>query len=997
MQNKGIIKVFTIVFALVCLYQLSFTFIVNNIESDAETFAEQKISVNEDSYAERRESLEDHYLDSIGDVEGFLGVTYNGAKEKELNKGLDLKGGINVVLQVSVEDILRTLSNGSNDPAFNKALAIATEKQKNSQDSYANLFFDAFESIEGAKLASPNIFGTKALSDVITFNMTNEQVEPVILKKIDDAVLAAFEILRQRIDKFGVTQPNIQRLGNSGRIMVELPGAKDIKRIKNLLQTTAELQFWHTYKVEELQNFLVQANNVLKDIVKKEKTESADTTATSENDISELLTEVGDTAQVVNPLFDLVTAMGRKGGPVIATFAVQDTAKVSNYLSIPQVRSLLPANMRYLQFAWGKIGDKSKFVDLYAIKGNRDNQPPLSGDVIVDATQTYDQMGRVAVSMQMNGKGARIWEEMTREAYEKGSQIAIVLDNVVYSAPGVSTGPIAGGRSEITGDFTIEQGQDLANVLNAGRLPAEADIIQSAIVGPSLGHEAITSGSISFALSLLLVFGFMIFYYGKAGIFADIALLANILFVFGILAGLGAVLTLPGIAGIVLTIGMAVDANVIIFERIREELRKGKSQIDSMKEGFSGALPSIIDANVTTALAGIVLLVFGTGPIKGFATTLLVGLATTVFTTVFIPQLLTDRYLTNGKKLSYATVFTKNWFKNVDIKFMKRRKYFYWGSIIFLTIGVISLFVRGLDFGTDFVGGRTYVVRFEQDVVASDVEDALTASFESISAKSYGQGNQLKIVTKYRIDDTGDQVEKEIQQKLFTALKSKLPEGMTFQEFEVGGTTGKDVVGLLQTTKVGPTIADDIKQSSIWAVFGALIMIFLYILMRFKKWQYSLGGVVALFHDSLFIIVCFSLGYGFLPFSMEIDQAFIAAILTIIGYSINDTVIIYDRVREYFSVGRSSWTLEETIDNALSSTLSRTLNTSLTVLLVLLAIFLFGGESIRGFMFALLIGVFTGVYSTLFIASGLTYDTMKWYEKKKNKAKDAPVEIEEKK
>lgn len=984
MQNKGLIKIFTIVFGLVCIYQLSFTFIASDIESDAETFAQQKISADEEDYAKKREDLEDQYLDSIGEVETFLGITYNSAKEKELNKGLDLKGGINVVLQVSVEDILRTLSNNSKDPAFNQALADANERQKNSQADYVTLFFDAFERIDGAKLASPDIFGNKTLSDDVNFNMTNEEVKPIIREKIDASVLAAFEILRQRIDKFGVTQPNIQRLGSSGRIMVELPGAKDIERIKSLLQTTAELQFWHVYKAGELQNFLAQANEVLKNIVEEEEKENAkpqDSIAGEESDISELLTEVDDTLDVVkNPLFDLIVQPGFQGGPVIATFAIADTATVNKYLSLPQVRSLLPADMRYVDFAYGKTDDASKVIDLYAIKGNRSGEPTLSGNVIVDATQTYDQMGRVAVSMQMNGKGARIWEEMTRQAYEQGSQIAIVLDNVVYSAPGVSTGAIAGGRSEITGDFNIEEGQDLANVLNAGRLPASADIIQSAIVGPSLGHEAISSGTISFALALVLVFVFMYFYYGKAGLFADVALLVNILFIFGILAGIGAVLTLPGIAGIVLTIGMAVDANVIIFERIREELRKGKSQVDAMKEGFSGALPSIIDANVTTALAGIILLVFGTGPIKGFATTLLIGLVTSVFTSLFVTQLLTDSFLHNGKRLSYATAITKDWFKNVNIDFLKRRKFFYWGSGIFLLIGTISVFTQGLDFGVDFLGGRTYVVRFDHDVVASDVEDELLASFESVDAKTYGQKNQLKIVTKYRIDDTGEGVEMEIQRKLFETLKQEFPANMTFDEFRVSGNTGNTTIGLLQTTKVGPTIADDIKQASVWAVLGALIMIFLYILLRFKKWQYSLGGVIALFHDAWFIIVCFSLFYKVMPFSLEIDQAFIAALLTIIGYSINDTVIIYDRVREYFNQGHSTWTMEETINNALSSTLSRTINTSLTVLLVLLAIFIFGGESIRGFMFALLIGILTGVYSTLFIASGITYDTMKRYE-----------------
>lgn len=991
MQNKGIIKVFTIVFGLVCIYQLSFSFIAGKIERDAEAFAEQRIAASEENYAKKREALEDHYLDSIGEKELFLGITYNSAKEKELNKGLDLKGGINVTLQVSVEDILRSLSNDSKDPAFNKALSMANEMQKDSQKDYVDLFFEAFEST-GGKLASPDIFANKSLSDEINFDMTNDEVKPIIRKKIDNAVLSAFEILRQRIDKFGVTQPDIQRLGSSGRIMVELPGAKDIERIKNLLQSTAELEFWHVYKAGELQSFLAQANSVLKKLEesKEQPKTKKDSISAEENDLEELLTEVDDTLETEkNPLFDLIVQPGFQSGPVLATFNIEDTAKVNSYLQNPKIRQLLPAEMKYVHFAWGKTPDNSETIDLYALKGNREMEAPLSGNVIVDATQTYDQMGRVAVSMQMNGKGARIWEEMTRKAYEQGSQIAIVLDNVVYSAPGVSTGAISGGRSEITGDFNIEEGQDLANVLNAGRLPASADIIQSAIVGPSLGQAAIESGTISFVLALVLVFIFMIFYYGKAGFFADVALVVNILFIFGILAGLGAVLTLPGIAGIVLTIGMAVDANVIIFERIREELRKGKSQVDSMKEGFKGALPAIIDANITTALAGIILLVFGTGPIKGFATTLLIGLATSVFTSIFVTQMLTDSFLHNGKKLAYATTITKDWFKNVKVDFLGKRKFFYWGSGIFLLIGTISVFTQGLDFGVDFLGGRTYIVKFDHDVNASEVEDKLIADFGSIDAKTYGQNNQLKIVTKYRIDDTGENVETEIQKKLYTSLKEYLPADMSFDEFGIGGTSSDKNIGLLQTTKVGPTIADDIKQSSVWAIMGALIMIFLYILLRFKKWQYSLGGVIALFHDAWFIIVCFSLFYRIMPFSLEIDQAFIAAILTIIGYSINDTVIIYDRVREYLNEGHPTWTMKQTINDALSSTLSRSINTSLTVLIVLLAIFLFGGESIRGFMFALLIGILTGVYSTLFIASGITYDTMKGLEEEKKKKVEA--------
>lgn len=987
MHNKGIIKVFAILFGLVCIYQLSFTFIANNVEEDAEDYAAQMISEDTENYLRLREQAEQRYLDSIGGEEVFAGITYDSAKDKELNKGLDLKGGINVILQISVKDILKELSNNSKNPAFNKALAEADEAQKTSQETYLDLFFEAFENIPDAQLASPDIFANKNLSDEINFEMSNDEVKPIIRRKIDESITSAFEVLRKRIDKFGVTQPNIQRLGTSGRILVELPGAKEIDRVKNLLQSTAQLEFWHVYPSNEFQNFFVQANEILRQMVEEQEAEEVtDSVDTSEDEIDALLESASDSAEVTqqkNPLFDLMVAPGFQGGPVLATFSVQDTSKVNDYLSLPQVRSLLTGEKRYTKFVWGKTDEDSEVASLYALVGNRQNEPPLSGSVITDATQTYDQLGRVAVSMQMNGKGAKIWEDMTSFAFENQSQIAIVLDNIVYSAPGVSTGPISGGRSEITGDFSITEGQDLANVLRAGKLPASADIIQSAVVGPSLGQEAIDSGTTSFILALVLVLIFMAFYYGKAGIYADIALAVNILFIFGILAGLGAVLTLPGIAGIVLTIGMAVDANVIIFERIREELRSGKSQGDAMREGFSGALPSIIDANITTALVGIILLVLGTGPIKGFATTLLIGLATSLFTAIFVTRLFTDSYATNGKKLEFTSGITRNWFANVHVRFMGMRKYFYIASIVITLLGIGSLFVQGLNQGVDFVGGRSYTVRFDEPVNALEVEKDLLEDFGSVEAKIYGQENQLRITTKYRIDEEGTQVDEEIQQTLYQTLQPYLPQDLSYEEFGISSEVNPDKIGLLQAVKVGPTIADDIKQASVWAILGSLVIVFLYILMRFRKWQYSAGAVVAVFHDAFFVIAVFSLTYPFMPFSMEIDQAFIAAILTVIGYSLNDTVIIYDRVREYLREGHPTWGMEKTVDNALSSTLSRTINTAFTTLLVLIAIFIFGGESIRGFMFALIIGVLVGVYSSLFIASGLTYDTMRKLEKRK--------------
>ncbi len=996
MQNKGLIKVFAILFGLVCLYQLSFTFITNNVETNAEEFAIQEVGEDVENYSELRDQAEARYLDSIGNEEVIAGITYNAAKDKELNKGLDLKGGINVILQISVRDILSGLANDSKDPAFRKAIAEADEAQTDSQENYVDLFFEAFNNIPNAKLASPDIFANKTLSDEINFNMSNDEVEPIIRKKIDESITSAFEVLRKRIDKFGVTQPNIQRLGNSGRILVELPGAKDISRVKNLLQSTAQLEFWHVYKNNEIGNFLVQANNRLAEMkrTQEDATKVKDTTATSGDDeIDELLADSEDSTEVEtgnNPLFDLIVSPGFQGGPVIATFKVQDTAKVMDYLQNPQIRSLLPSDMRYAKFVWGVADEDTQTTGLYALKGNRNMEPPLSGSVITDAQQTYDQLGRIAVSMQMDGTGAKIWEDMTGKASNEQSQIAIVLDNIVYSAPGVSTGPISGGRSEISGDFTITEGQDLANVLRAGKLPASADIIQSEVVGPSLGQEAIDSGINSFGIALILVLVWMILYYGKAGLFADVALVVNILFIFGVLAGLGAVLTLPGIAGIVLTIGMSVDANVLIFERIKEELAKGKIQRDAIKDGFNNALSSILDANITTGLTGLILFVLGTGPIKGFATTLLIGIATSLFTAIFITRLFIDGYGKKGKSLDFSTSLTKNLFTNMNIDFLKKRKVAYIISGLFIVISVGSLFVQGLNQGVDFVGGRTYTVRFADDVNPTEVQNDLVATFGSAEAKTFGPDNQLKITTKYKVDQEAAEVDEEIQRSLYESLGSYLPADLTYEEF-VDGADDKQV-GVMQSMKVGATIADDIKNASFWAVLGSLIVVFLYILLRFRKWQFSLGAVTAVFHDVLVVLGIFSLLYKVMPFNMEIDQAFIAAILTVIGYSLNDTVVVFDRIREYVNE-HTSWELNKTVNAALNSTISRTLNTSLTTLVVLLAIFIFGGESIRGFMFALIVGVIVGTYSSLFIATPVMFDSVKKkssiQKKEKPKAEEA--------
>lgn len=973
MQNNGLIKLFTVLFGLVSLYQLSFTFVTSKIESDAKTFAQASVNADDSDYFARVDLAERTYLDSIADETAFGYTTYNIAKDRELNKGLDLKGGINVILQVSVKDILKGLAENTRNPLFNKALEDADVLQKSSDDTYVESFFQAFDAIKGdQKLAIPEIFANRTLSDEINFNMIDEEVKPIIRNKIDASIVSAFEVLRKRIDKFGVTQPNIQRLGNSGRILVELPGARDVERVKNLLQSTAQLEFWETASNQSYGTFLAQANEILKPIVSAEKEVNNEITSEIDDLLSDVSAQQDSISTVVNPIYDYVKGAGYSGGPVLLQVDVNDQPILENYLNRSEVRALLPADLRYTKFLWGIPNQQTDLVDLYVIQANRANQPPLSGSVIVDAAQSYDQLSAPTVTMQMNGKGARIWEEMTGKAFREGSNIAIVLDDVVYSAPGVSKGAISGGRSEISGQFSLEEAIDLANVLRAGKLPASAEIIQSEIVGPSLGQEAIESGVNSFVIALLLVLAWMIFYYGRAGFYADIALSLNIVLIFGVLAGLGAVLTLPGIAGIVLTIGMSVDANVLIFERIREELAKGKGQKQAVADGFKNALSSILDANITTGLTAFILFSFGTGPIKGFATTLLIGIATSLSTAIFVTRLLVDGRIAKGYSLEFATKATKNLFRNLDITFLKKRKMAYVVSGLLIAFGVFSLFTKGLNQGVDFVGGRSYTVRFEQAVNPSEVQSQLVTFLGSAEAKTFGEDNQLKITTNYKVDVEGSEVDDEIQQALYNGLSSYLPQSLSYNDF-VNGAEDKQF-GIMSSIKVGPTIADDIKKNSFLAVFGSLIVVFLYILLRFRKWQYSLGAVAAVFHDVLIVLGIFSIAYTFMPFSMEINQAFIAAVLTVIGYSLNDTVVVFDRIREFTRL-HTSWESHKIVNSALNSTLSRTINTSLTTLVVLLAIFIFGGEAIRGFMFALIVGVLVGTYSSLFIATPVMFDT----------------------
>ena len=978
MQNKGLIKFFAILFALVSIYQLSFTFVSNKVQQDAKTFAHGN------------EKKELKYLDSISKEKVFsLGITnytFEEVRNKQINKGLDLEGGINVILQISVKDVLKGLANNSKNAVFNKALVDAKTNQKGNQ-SYLDAFFEAFDanSKGTVKLASPDIFANRNLADEINFKMTDDQTKKVIRKKVDESVESAFGVLRKRIDKFGVTQPNIAKLGQTGRILVELPGAKDVDRIKRLLQSTAQLEFWETYKIDEMGGFLMSANEALK---KSEKEVVAKDVKTVAGDsINAMLTSktkdsVAD-KKGKNPLLDKFVSQG--GGPVLGVVSVKDTAKINSYLKRAGIRALIPADKRFVKFVWGKPvvakNDKTKkegeTFDLYALKGNKDNVAPLSGGVITDARDTFDQTGKPAVSMQMNGQGAKKWEELTGNAFTTKGYIAIALDDVVYSAPGVSSGPIAGGRSEISGNFDVTETKDLANVLRAGKLPAAAEIIQSEVVGPSLGEKAIHAGFISSIVGFLLVFLWMVFYYGRAGWYANIALLVNLLFLFGILASLGAVLTLPGIAGIVLTLGTAVDANIIIYERAKEELREGKSLAEAVKTsyGWKGAMRSIIDANVTHVLTGAILFIFGTGPIQGFATTLLIGIFTSLFTSIFIARIFIDRDVANNKDLTFSTPLTKNWFTGFHFDFVGMKKWTYIFSSLVVVASLVSIFfINGLDEGVDFVGGRTFQVKFEKAVEPTQISEELSKEFgTSVEAKVFGDDDQLKLTTKYKIKEESAEVDREVNQKLYNGLKKHYSNTITYEKF-INSYDGKQV-GVLQASKVGAAISEDIKTNSYWAVLGAMLIVGLYLVVSFRKWQYSLGAIAAVFHDVIFVLGVYSFGYKYMPFHMEMDQHFIAAILTVIGYSMNDTVIVFDRIREYLG-GNKKGHFKDVVNASINSTLSRTLNTSLMMILVLLTMFLFGGESIRGFIFAMLVGIIVGTYSSLFIATPVLVDTM---------------------
>lgn len=980
MQNKGAITLLAVALALVSLYQLSFTWKTNRAEKAAQEFAQGD------------PAKEKAYLDSIANqtIYNLLGAkfTYKECKELELNLGLDLRGGMNVTMEVDVADVVRSLANNTTDPAFNQAIQEAIKMRQTSPKDFVTLFGEAFEKIAPeAQLASPDLFGTVELKDKIKIGASNKEVLDVIRTEAEGAIDNTFNILRTRIDRFGVAQPNIRKADISGRIVIELPGIKDAQRVRKLLQGTAALEFYETFDNGDFYQYLAAANEKAREVLNStevatptaeetttETTATADTTENSlianaaQDSTNNLLNNEAEFKKQ-NPLFAVLTPnVDQRGqiipnGSIIGYARLQDTGAVNKILAMPQVKASFPRNSKLM---WEMKGSNG-FIPLHAIKiTTRDGKAPLDGGVVTNARQDFDQQGggSPVVNMTMNTEGAKIWARLTKE--NVGHCIAIVLDGLVCSAPNVSN-EITGGSSVISGRFDIREAQDLANILESGKLPAPARIIADEIVGPSLGSESIESGMWSFVIAFVLVLVYMLFFYSRgAGLAADIALLVNLFFLFGVLASIGAVLTLPGIAGIVLTMGMAVDANVLIYERIQEEIRGGKGLKLAIKEGYKQAYSAIIDGQVTTLLTGFILYYFGEGPIKGFATTLIIGIFTSLFTAIFITRLILDRAAKKSDNVTFTTRLTSNWLRDIHFPFLQRRKVGYTVSGIITVICLVSLFTKGLDKGIDFVGGRTYTVSFDQPVHVEDIAESLAAVYGSTpEVKTFGGENQVRITTKYRIADEGLEVDNEVEELLYKGLQQYLPEGTSKEVFL------SDYRQMSQ--KVGPAVAEDVTRAAIWSVVFALIVIFVYIMVRFSEWQYGAGAVLGLAHNTIVVLGMFSLLSGLLPFSLEIDQAFIAAILTVVGYSINDTVVVFDRIREYHALYPKRDDMDTT-NAALNSTLRRTFSTSLSTLVVLIAIFIFGGTSIKGFVFALLIGIIVGTYSSLFVATPLSYD-----------------------
>lgn len=1002
MRIKGAILTLAIALSLACLYQLSFTFVTYRVEQKAQEFAKGDFK------------KEVHYLDSVSGkvVYNFLWLkkyTYKETKERMINLGLDLKGGMNVILEVSVVDIIRSLANFSADTSFNKAIALAGEMQKSSQDDYITLFGRAFEQINpNGKLAV--IFNTFELREKVNLTSTNEQVLDVIRAETDDAIDNSFNILSSRIDKFGVVQPVIRQLDTKGRIEVQLPGIKDQERVRKLLQGTANLEFYETYDNVELIDELNTANTRIKEYLDATRGSVPDTataqvaspaaTDTSKSNLALLQKIQGDTAQKKDstlntssdlPLFAVLQPSINPqtfqpiSGSRIGFAEPKDTALVNSYLSLKQVRQLFPNNIRFfwsnkpseIKFQ-GKDGNEIVMFDLHAIKTNKDGRPVLTGDVITSASPEYGQnKAEAEVSMSMNTEGAKQWARITKDNIDKC--IAIVMDQMVFSSPVVNQ-EITGGNSSISGMEDYNEANDLAIVLKSGKMPAPARIVQEEVVGPSLGQESVNSSLVSFIIAFIVVLGYMAFYYNRAGWIADVALMINVFFIIGVLASLGAVLTLPGMAGIVLTLGMAVDANVIIYERIREELRHGKGIKLAIADGYKFAYSAIIDGNVTTLLTGVILFIFGSGPIQGFATTLIIGILTSLFTAIFISRLIFERLLNKNKDVPFSIPLTADLLHNVNFDFIGKRKIFYIASSIVIGFGLVSLFTQGLNLGVDFKGGRTYVVRFEKDVNTADIQKMLSPAFEGESpeVKTFGSDNQVKITTKYLVDAPAavNDVDSLVEAKLYEGLKPVIGENVSFKDFSDNYRQS--------SMKVGSTVSDDIKTGAMFAIIFSLIGIFVYIFVRFRDWRFGLGGVVSVTHDVLVVLGLYSLLQNVMPFSLEVDQAFIAAVLTVIGYSINDSVIIFDRIREWTTLYPKR-DRRDLFNGAMNSTLGRTMNTSLTTIFTLIVIFIFGGEVIRGFIFALLIGIAVGTYSSIMNAAPVVYDALQSKDRKAKK------------
>ena len=1020
MQNKGFIRVVAICFVLACFWQLSFSLVSSIYAGKADKAADKVVERVKESaaFAQVPDVDKAFYLDSIRKIESrrytdsisskviYFGNTYKQVQNKEINLGLDLKGGMNVMLQVQLEDLVKALAGDNRTPEFEKAVALAKQRSVNSQSDFITLFGEAWKEVGGGQRLS-SIFGTIDMAGRINPEISDEQVLTVLKEESESAVSNSFNVLRNRIDRFGVTQPSIQKLGNTGRILVELPGVKEPERVRKLLQGTASLEFWTTYYASEIAPYLEEANAVLAQSLAEDAPAAevkAEEATASDDIVSQELKAQGTSTdeasaeayKKANPLFAVLSPSGFRDNACIGFAAAADTALINKYLARPEVAAVFPAEFKAMWTV--KSSDfiqDSNIYDLVAIKASsRDGKAPLDGGYVTDARVEYNdrQGGEPSVSMTMNAEGANVWARLTKE--NVGRQIAIVLDGTVYSYPNVLN-EISGGVSSITGHFSIEEATDLTNVLKSGKLPAPATIVQEQVVGPSLGAASIRAGLISFIIAFLLVLIYMIFFYKGAGLAADAALLTNVILLFGVLSAFGAVLTLPGIAGLVLTLGMAVDANVIIYERVKEELKAGKGLGKAIHDGYSNAYSAIIDGQVTTLLTGLVLFFFGSGPIKGFATTLIIGIITSVLTSIFITRIIFDDRVSRGKNITFETDLTKNFLKNTKIDFISGRKWSYLvsGALILISLG--SIFIKGFTYGVDFTGGRTYVVRFDKPVTAEDVREATGKVFDlasseqglsgtSVEVKQFGGDSQMKITTSYKYQDEAATVDNEIEGMLYESLKGFYDDGLTFDEFV---STLDNPNGIISSDKVGASIANDIKRNAVISIILALIVIFAYIAFRFKGWTWGLGGVVSLAHTSIIIIGFFSLFSGILPFNLDVDQTFIAAILTIIGYAINDNVVIFDRIRENLSLHVKD-DFKETVNKSLNATLTRTVNTSVSTLLPMLAIAIFGGESIRGLSVALCLGICIGTYASIMIGTPIMFDaTMS--RRKKLAAKEA--------